>query len=109
MVFFTFFLEFRGVLGVFLVQKKIIVLNFLELANLQFFGPRYVMHVGSLCLPFSTPAQGSFSTLRDVFKFETFCKVLLMTLETLSPVPGHTSVRTVDSLGGTSATFMVKA
>ena len=33
------------------------------------------------------------------------CKILLMRLETLSPVPGHT----VDSLGGTSATFMVEA
>ena len=43
-------------------------------------------------------------TLSDVFKFEAFFNVLLM-LETLSPVPGHT----LDSLGGTSATFMVEA
>ena len=48
---------------------------------------------------------GSFSTLSDVLEFEAFCKVLLM-LETLSPVSsGHT----IDSLGGTPATFMVEA
>ena len=67
------------------------------------------MHVDSLCLPFLTSHAnlqfGSFSTLSDVFEFEAFCKVLLMRLETLSPVPGHT----VDSLGGTPATFMVEA
>jgi len=66
------------------------------------------MHVHSLCLPFLTSHAnlqfGSFSTLSDVFEIEAFCKVLLM-LETLSPVPGHT----VDSLGGTPATFMVEA
>ena len=58
------------------------------------------MHVDSLCLPFFTSHAnlqfGSFSTLSDVFKFEAFCKVVLLRLETLSPVPGHT----VDSLGG---------
>ena len=67
------------------------------------------MHVDSLCLPFLTSHAnlqfGSFSTLSDVFEFEVFCKVVLMRLETLSPVPGHT----LDSLGGTSATFMVEA
>ena len=66
------------------------------------------MHVDSLCLPFLTSHAnlqfGSFSTLSDVFEFEAFFKVLLM-LETLLPVPGHT----VDSLGGTPATFMVEA
>ena len=95
-------------------------------------GLGYVMHVHSLCLPFLTShanlqffwpkvchacrqivlALFNFTRQLAVFlpkvvfpRWGTYCKVLLMRLETLSPVPGHT----VDSLGGTPATFMVEA
>ena len=77
-------------------------------ANLQFFGPRYVMHVDSLCLPFlhahANLQFGSFFHVRRVTYSNSFCKVLLIN-ETLSPVSGHT----IDSLGGTPATFMVES
>ena len=70
--------------------------------QLAVFWPK-VCHACQQSCSFS--AQGSFSTLSDVFEFKAFCKVLLLRHETLSSVPGHT----VDSLGGTPATFMVEA
>ena len=53
---------------------------------------------------FRTRGEIDFSPCIEIF-LRLFWKVLLMQLETLSPVPGHT----IDSLGGTPATFMVQA